>query len=103
RNAELALLIASFFPNNTHGAIAFNPSSVSWSNTVLPFNSDSVKPSWTFKNHPAPYIVMDKIKGTPTSKIETLTYWKNRLSYSVAVTNASIKDEDITGPILLLL
>jgi pimeloyl-ACP methyl ester carboxylesterase len=29
RNAELALLIASFFPNNIHGAIAFNPSSVS--------------------------------------------------------------------------
>lgn len=102
RNAELALLIASFFPNNTHGAIAFNPSSVSWSNTVLPFNSDSVKPSWTFKNQPVPYIVMDKIKGTPTSKIETLTYWKNGLSDSVAVSNASIKVENINGPILLL-
>jgi dienelactone hydrolase len=102
RNAELALLIASFFPNNIHGAIAFNPSSVSWSNTVLPFNSDSVKPSWTFKNQPVPYIVMDKIKGTPTSTIETLTYWKNGLSDSVAVSNASIKVENINGPILLL-
>jgi uncharacterized protein len=36
RNAELALLIASFFPNNIHGVIAYSPSSVSWSNTVLP-------------------------------------------------------------------
>ncbi len=102
RNAELALLIASFFPNNIHGVIAYSPSSVSWSNTVLPFNSDSVKPSWTFKNQPIPYIVMDKIKGTPTSTIETLTYWKNGLSDSVAVNNASIQVENINGPILLL-
>jgi uncharacterized protein len=102
RNAELALLIASNFPNIVHGAIAFNPSSVSWSNTVLPFNSDSVKPSWTFKKQPVPYIVMDKIIGTPTSTIETLTYWKNGLSDSVAVSNASIKVENINGPILLL-
>ncbi len=102
RNAELALLIASFFPKNIHGVIAYSPSSVSWSNTVLPFNSDSVKPSWTFENQPVPYVAMDKIKGTPTSTIETLTYWKNGLSDSVAVSNASIKVENINGPILLL-
>ena len=102
RNAELALLIASYFPNNIHGVIAFSPSSVSWSNTVLTFNSDSVKPSWTFKKQPVPYIVMDKIKGTPTSRIKTLSYWKNGLSDSVAVSNASIKVENINGPILLL-
>lgn len=102
RNAELALLIASYFPNNIHGVIAFNPSSVSWSNTVLPFNSDSVKPSWTYKNQAVPYIVMDKIKGTPTSTIETLTYWKNGLSDSVAVSNSAISVENINGPILLL-
>ncbi len=102
RNAELTLIIASFFPKNIHGVIAFNPSSVSWSNTALPFNSDTVKPSWTFKNQPVPYISMDKIKGTPTSTIETLSYWKNGLSDSVAVSNASIKVENINGPILLL-
>ena len=102
RNAELALVIASFFPKDIRGVIAYSPSSVSWSNTVLPFNSDSVKPSWTFKNQPIPYIAMDKMKGTPTSTIETLTYWKNGLSDSVAVSNAAIKVENINGPILLL-
>lgn len=102
RNAELALVIASFFPKDIHGIIAYSPSSVSWSNTVLPFNSDTVKPSWTFKNQPIPYIAMDKIKGTPNPTIETLTYWKNGLSDSVAVSNASIKVENINGPILLL-
>lgn len=102
RNAELALLIASYFPKNIHGVIAYSPSAVSWSNTVLPFNSDSVKPSWTFKNRPIPFIAMDKIKGTPTSTIETLTYWKNGLSDSVAVSNASIRVENINGPILLM-
>jgi pimeloyl-ACP methyl ester carboxylesterase len=101
RNAELALLIASFFPNHIHGVIAYSPSSVSWSNTVLPFNSDSVKPSWTLNTKPIPYIAMDKIKGTSTSTIETLKYWKNGLSDSVAVNNASIKVENINGPILL--
>lgn len=101
RNAELALLIASYFPMHIHGVIAYSPSSVSWSNTVLPFNSDSVKPSWTFENQPVPYIAMDKITGTPTSTIETLTYWKNGLLDSVAVSNASIKVENIKGPILL--
>lgn len=102
RNAELALLIASFFPNIIHGVIAFNPSSVSWSNTVLPFNSDSLKPSWTFKNQPIPYIAMDKLKGTSSSTIETLSYWKKGLSDSAAVFNAAIKVENINGAILLL-
>lgn len=102
RNAELALLIASYFPNTIYGVIAYSPSSVSWSNTVLPFNSDSVKPSWTYKNQPIPYISMDKIKGTPTSTIETLPFWKNGLSDSISVNNASIQVENINGPILLL-
>ena len=102
RNAELALLIASCFPKKIHGVIAYSPSSVSWSNTVLPFNSDSVKPSWTFENQPVPNLAMDKMKGTPTSTIETLTYWKSGLSDSVAVINAAIRVEHINGPILLL-
>ena len=44
---------------------------------------------------------MDKIKGTPNSTIETLTYWTNGLSDSVAVIKACIKVENINGPILL--
>lgn len=102
RNAELALLIASYFPNRVNGVIAYSPSSVSWSNTVLPFNSDSVKPSWTFKDQPIPYIAMERIKDVPGSTIETLTYWKHGLSDSVAVKKASIEVENINGPILLL-
>jgi dienelactone hydrolase len=45
---------------------------------------------------------MDKIHSTPTATIETLTYWKNGLSDSVAVIDAAIKVEHINGPILLL-
>lgn len=101
RNAELALLVASYFPKYFHGVIAYSPSSVSWSNTVIPFNSETVKPSWTFKNQPVPYIVMDKIKGSPNSTIETLSYWKNGLSDAAAVSKAAIKVENINGPILL--
>mgnify|MGYP000586736374 CR=1 FL=1 len=46
RNAELALVIASTFPETVSGVVAYAPSSVSWSNTVLPYNSNDLKPSW---------------------------------------------------------
>lgn len=102
RNAELALLIASYFPKKVNGVIAYSPSSVSWSNTVLPFNSDSVKPSWSFRNKPVPFIPMEKIKGTQSTTIETLTYWEQGLSDSIALNKAFIQVENINGPILLL-
>lgn len=73
RNAELALLIASYYPETVHGVIAYSPSSVSWSNTVLPFNSDTIKPSWTFENRPVSYIPMAKLKANESDTIETLT------------------------------
>ena len=102
RNAELALVLASYYPDLVHGVIAYSPSSVSWSNTVLPFNSDEMKPSWTVKNKPVPYIPMEKIKGGTSETIETLSYWQNALLDTTAVDKASIKVENINGPILLL-
>lgn len=101
RNAELALLIASHYPDRVHGVITFSPSSVSWSNTVLPFNSDIIKPSWTFKNLPVSYIPMAKIKGGESDTIETLSYWTEALTDSNAVNMASIQVENIRGPILV--
>ena len=101
RNAELALLVASYYPETVHGVIAYSPSSVSWSNTVLPFNSDTIKPSWTFKNRPVPFIPMAKLKGGESDTIETLTYWTEALLDSTAVFKASIQVENISGPILL--
>ena len=44
RNAELALIIAATFPETVSGVIAYAPSAVSWSNTVLPYNSNELKP-----------------------------------------------------------
>jgi len=102
RNAELALLVASYYPETVHGAIAFSPSSVSWSNTVLPYNSDTLKPSWIFKNDEVPFIPMEKIKGGFSDAIETLPYWKQGLLDTIAVQKASIPVENIKGPILLL-
>ncbi|MEM9987115.1 MAG: acyl-CoA thioester hydrolase/BAAT C-terminal domain-containing protein, partial [Bacteroidota bacterium] len=102
RNAELALLVASYFPKLVQGVIAYAPSSVSWSNTVLPFNSDSMKPSWTFENKPVPYIPMPKLKGGEAETLETLPYWRQGLSDSTAVNRAFIPVENINGPLLLL-
>lgn len=102
RNAELALVLASYFPESIHGAIALAPSSVSWSNTVHTFNSDELKPTWTLGNQAVPYIPMTKLEGGESDTLETLSYWKRGLSDSSAVEKATIRVEKINGPILLL-
>jgi len=101
RNAELALVIASTFPNTIKGVIAYSPSSVSWSNTVLPYNSNELKPSWKYKGIDIPYIPMEKISGNKSGKVEMIDYWEKGLSKTDVVENAYIKVELITGPILL--
>lgn len=101
RNAELALVLASVLPKKISGVIAYAPSSVSWSNTVLPFNSDHIKASWTYKNEDIPYIPMAKMTPNASSEINTLAYWKSGLEKLEDVKLASIKVENINGPILL--
>lgn len=102
RNAELSLTIAAYFPELVKGVIAYAPSSVSWSNTVLPFNSDIVKPSWTFNGEDVPYIPMEKISGADSKELETLPYWNNGLDRIQQYENAEIRVEKIGGSILLL-
>lgn len=102
KNAELALVIAATFPKSVSGVVAYAPSAVSWSNTVLPYNSDELKPSWTHKGVDIPYIPMEKLKGNESTKLETLTYWESGLAKTEFVEKASIKVENINGPILLI-
>lgn len=101
RNAELALVIASIFTNTIKGVIAYSPSSVSWSNTVLPYNSNELKPSWKYKGIDIPYIHMEKISGNMSNKVEMIDYWEKGLSKTDLVEHAVIKVENISGPILL--
>jgi len=101
RNAELALGIASTFPEIVGGAVAYAPSAVVWPNTVLAYNSDEMKASWTYKGADVPYIPMEKMAGNDSDKIETLSYWESGLSQARYLDTASIKVEQIKGPILL--
>ena len=101
KNAELALVLASILPEHISGVIAYAPSSVSWSNTVLPYNSDELKPSWVYKGEEIPYVPMEKFSGNDTNTIETLDYWNNGLAKTEEVNKASIKVELINGPIIL--
>lgn len=102
RHAELALLIASTFPDLVSGVIAFAPGSISWPNAVLPFNSDSLKPTWTYRNQDIPYLPMRKITGTDSPTIETLEYWMAGLQRVSQHPESIIPVEKIGGPILLL-
>ncbi|PHS09227.1 MAG: palmitoyl-CoA hydrolase [Kordia sp.] len=101
RNSELALILGSTFPKLINGVIAYSPSSVSWSNTVLPYNSDTIKASWKYKGYAIPYIPMNKISGENFSKINSLEYWTIGLKKQDYLENAIIKVEKINGPILL--
>ncbi|MEM6344654.1 MAG: acyl-CoA thioester hydrolase/BAAT C-terminal domain-containing protein [Bacteroidota bacterium] len=102
RNAELTLVIASTLPEFVSGAIAFAPSAIHWSNTVLPYNSDEIKPSWTYQGEAIPYLPMEKIKGPEGSKLATLPYWQSGLAQVEQFPEALIPVEKINGPILLL-
>ncbi len=101
RNAELALVIASTFTESISGVVAYAPSSVSWSNTVLPYNSNEMKSSWKYKGMDIPYVPMDKIIGNESNKIKMLEYWKSGLAKTNFTTQAAIKVERINGPIIL--
>ncbi len=101
RNAELALILASSFTETISGVIGYAPSSVSWSNTVLPYNSDKLKASWTYKGQDVAYVPMNKIKANTQGDIDFLSYWRSGLAKSDLVEKASIKVENIKGPILL--
>lgn len=101
RNAELALIIASTFPESIKGVAAYAPSAVSWSNTVLPYNSNELKPSWKYKGIDIPYVPMNKITGNESTKIKMVEYWENGLAKTDFITQAAIKVEKINGPIIL--
>lgn len=102
RNAELALLLASTFPDLVHGVIAIAPSAVVWPNAVLPFNSDELLPSWTYQDASVPYIPMQKIEAPTAGELKTLPYWQAGLAKANAHPDAFIPVERIAGPILLL-
>ena len=101
RNAELALVIASTFTESISGVVAYAPSAVSWSNTVLPYNSNEIKSSWKYKGVDIPYVPMNKITGNKSNKIKTIEYWNSGLAKKDFLQQASIKVEKINGPILL--
>ncbi|MDT0690633.1 acyl-CoA thioester hydrolase/BAAT C-terminal domain-containing protein [Salegentibacter sp. F188] len=101
RNAELALVIASSLPELVSGVIAYAPSSVSWANTVLPYNSDEMKPGWTYRGEAIPYVPMNKISGGDSNTINTLKYWEEGLNKEEFVKDAAIKVEKIKGPVLM--
>ncbi|MEM7656200.1 MAG: acyl-CoA thioester hydrolase/BAAT C-terminal domain-containing protein [Bacteroidota bacterium] len=98
RNAELALVAAANLPENIHGVIAYAPSSVSWANRVLPYNSDELKPSWTLQERPIPFVPM--AKPAVADSISLLAYWERGLAKD-SLNKAAIPVERISGPVLL--
>ena len=101
KNAELALVLGASFPELVSGVIAYAPSSVSWSNTALPYNSDEMMASWQYKGEDIPYIPMEKPKANDSGAFDMLAYWQKGLEKTAYVDSAMIEVNRIKGPVLL--
>lgn len=101
RNAELALVLASMLTESISGVVAYAPSSVSWCNRVLPYNSDELKASWKYRGRDIPYVPMDKIAANESKELNMLAYWKSGLEKVDSLKDAIIQVERINGSILL--
>lgn len=102
RNAELALVLASYIPHKIDGCIAIAPSAVSWSNTVMPIHSDSILPSWTYHSKPIAYLAMKPLDLSLSDTLDMLGYWNKGLMDTNLTADAIIPIEQINGPVLLL-
>jgi esterase/lipase len=100
RGAELALLLASTNPK-IGGVIAISPSSVVWNGMpkewpILPCSS------WTLGGKPVPFMPFDSTKTVmPMEMRDVYKTFQEALNQKEAVKNASIKVEQIQGPVML--
>lgn len=103
RGGELALLLASYFPKDVDGVIAYVPSNVIWSG--LP---DMSKPSWTYQGSPLPFVPPAKhdsatVSATIDLPAETSSFCYASLKQHPEKAHAAqINLQNIQCPLLLI-
>ncbi|MEQ8364517.1 MAG: acyl-CoA thioester hydrolase/BAAT C-terminal domain-containing protein [Cyclobacteriaceae bacterium] len=97
KGAELALLLASYYPDIT-GVIALVPSYCSFPALTLTASTSS----WTYKGEEVPYVPMPWAAVPSAIKQDLRSAFSIMLEDKEEVEKALIKVENINGPILLL-
>jgi acetyl esterase/lipase len=109
RGGELALLLGSMFPD-VKAVIAYTPSHVVWSGWPLTdeeVKAKNIRPAWTYKGKPVPYMARDfaavevkKLKEENPRELRVL--FAHYLKEVAAVRAAAISVEKISGPVLMI-
>ncbi|WP_187759872.1 acyl-CoA thioester hydrolase/BAAT C-terminal domain-containing protein [Thiospirochaeta perfilievii] len=99
KGGELALLLGSTF-NDISGVVANVPSSVVFQG--INYDSFFPKSSWSYKGKPIPFVPYAKVDVSKIINNHYLDLFNLSLENKEAVIKATIKVEEINGPILLL-
>ncbi len=101
KGAELALLLASKRPE-LKGVIALSPSSVAWDGLPKEFWPPNPRSSWSDGGKPVPFVPYDFSKGFASGDpLAIYKFYQQSLAQTDAVEKATIKVEQIHGPVLL--
>jgi hypothetical protein len=99
RGAELALLLASRYPNDIKAVIAIAPSSYVFQG-YTPHDWTRRNSTWTYNNQPLPFIPTLYEKFEKSNNI--LEMFKSSISQTEYLEKAAIEVEKINGPVLLI-
>ena len=104
RGGELALLVASTFPELVGPVVAYTPSSVVWQGFDLTLPPGETRSSWSLGGEPLPYLAVPP-GAAPTQSsagISWLPMMEPGLDDSEAVDLSMIAVERCAGPVLLV-
>jgi dienelactone hydrolase len=104
RGGELALLVASTFPELVGPVVAYTPSSVVWQGVDLTLPPGETRSSWSHLGEPLPYVSvpLGAAPGQSSAGVSWLPMMQPGLDDAAAVENAAIAVERCTGPVLLV-
>jgi len=104
RGAELALLVASTFPELVGPVVAYTPSSVVWQGVDLTLPPGETRSSWSLRSKPLPYVSVPPgaQPGQSGAGISWLPMMEPGLDDANAVAAAAIAIERCAGPVLLV-
>ena len=100
RGAELALLLASIYPQ-VRGVIVYSPSCFVLPNATE-IKTDALRPSWTLKGNAIPFAPIKRFEENSNRAVNYNTYIEPLLFQNRLSEEGIIKVEKINGPILLI-
>jgi dienelactone hydrolase len=104
KGGELALLVASTFPDLVGPIVAYTPSSVAWAGIDFSQPRGSMQSSWSLAGRPLDFVPYPTGVAPASSErgLSALPIYDRGLDNAAAVDQAIIPIERATGPVLLV-